>query len=118
MASLGYIKTLLNTIPDAGLRNTLQLCFEEALRQARIGDNDKAENFAWFQVESTTASVANTEFSVVHGMDVAPTRFIPSLRLDAVGAQLVPLVMSRAPDGRRAYFKSSSTSAVFMGHFE
>lgn len=118
MASLGFIKTLLNGIEDVKTRQVLTSCFEEVMRQARIGDSDKAENFAWFQVEGVTSSVANQEFSVLHGMEVAPNRFIPSIRLDTVGAQLVPLVMSRAPDNRRAYFKSSSTSATFQGHFE
>ena len=118
MASIGYIKTLLNTISDATLRNALTLCFEEALGQSRIGDNDKAQNFAWFQTESTTHATANTEFSVLHGMEGPPNRFIPSLRLDVAGAQLVPLVVTRVADGRRAYFKSSSTGAVFGGHFE
>lgn len=118
MSSIGFIKQRLNGLSNDGDRIILADCFEEAIKQARLGENDKAENFAWFAVESTTHAVANTEFSVLHGMDSIPTRFIPSVRLDTVGSQLIPLVVSRAADARRAYFKSSSTSAVFQGHFE
>lgn len=117
MASRGYINSLLNTLP-AEQRTVFSLIFDEVLRQFRLGTDRKAENMAWFEIESTTASVANTEFSVVHGMSDIPTRFIPSVKLNTVGAQLVPLTVSRAADARRAYFKSSSTSAVFQGHFE
>jgi len=118
VSSIGYIKNLLNTVEDVTLRNTLSLCFEEAIRQGRIGDQKKAENMAWFQVEFTTAAVANTEFSVEHKMDTIPSRFIPSMRLNVVNAQLVPLQVSRASDAKRAYFKSTSTSATVQGHFE
>lgn len=117
MASRGYINSLLNKLP-ADQRTVFTLIFDEVLRQFRLGTDRKAENLAWFEVESTTASVANTEFSILHGMSDIPTRFIPSLKLDSVGAQLVPLVVSRAADARRVYFKSSSTSAVIQGHFE
>ena len=118
MASIGFIRAQLNGIEDSKMRQILVDCFEEATKQARIGDSDKAENFAWFQVEFTTHATANTEFSVVHGMDGPPSRFIPSARLDVVNSQIVPLVVSRAADNKRAYFKSSSTSATVSGHFE
>lgn len=118
MASIGFIKNLLNGLSNKDDAKVLGECFEEAIKQARIGDSDKATNFAWFQVQFTTHPTANTEFSVLHGMDSPPSRFIPSLRLDLVNSQLVPLVMSRAPDARRAYFKSTSTSAAVSGHFE
>lgn len=117
MASRGYINSLLNNLP-ADQRTVFTLIFDEVLRQFRLGTDRKAENLAWFEMESTTAAVANTEFSVLHGMSAAPTRFIPSLKLDVVNSQIVPLTVSRAADARRAYFKSSSTSAVFSGHFE
>jgi len=117
MANRGYVQSLLNNLPEQ-YRTTFQAIFDEVMRQYRIGDSDKATNFAWFAVESTTHATANTEFSVVHGMASVPSRFIPSIRLDVVGAQIVPLKVSRAADAKRAYFTSSSTSAVFGGHFE
>jgi hypothetical protein len=118
MASIGLIQQLLNGLSDQGDRKILQNCFEEAMKQFRLGDSDKAENAAWFATEFTTHSVANTEFSVEHGMDSAPSRFIPSIRLDIVNSAMVPLTVSRAADGRRAYFKSSVAGATVSGHFE
>lgn len=118
MASIGFIKQNLNGLSNKEDARILGECFEEAMKQARVGDSDKATNFAWFQVQFTTHATANTEFSVVHGMDSPPSRFIPSMRLDQINSQMVPLVVSRAPDARRAYFKSSSTGAVVFGHFE
>ena len=115
---MGLIESQLNGLTDVTMRRILKNCFEEALSQSRIGDDDKAQNFAWFQVQFTTHATANTEFSVVHGMEVPPNRFIPSVRMDVINSQMVPLVVSRAPDNKRAYFKSSSTSAVVNGHFE
>lgn len=117
MASRGYVQTLINRLP-ADQRVVMEAIFDEVMRQNRIGDSDKAQNFAWFATESTTHATANTEFSVLHGMESPPTRFIPSLRVDVAGSQMVPLTVSRIADARRAYFKSSSTSAVFQGHFE
>ena len=82
MASIGFVKSLLNGLSNSKDRGILDQIFDHILREQRIGDSDKAENFAWFAVESTTHATANTEFSVLHGMDSTPTRFIPSLRLD------------------------------------
>ena len=118
MSAIGYIGQLLNGLSNDDDRVLLLQAFEYVMREGRIGDDSKAENFAWFAQESTTASVSGTEFSVVHGMESVPSRFIPSLKLDVVGEQLVPLRVSRAADTRRAYFTSTSTSAVFSGHFE
>jgi hypothetical protein len=118
MASIGFINQLLNGLSNAGDKKIFQLCFEEAIKQARLGDSDKAENFAWFATEFTTHAVANTEFSVEHGMDSIPSKFIPSLRLDVVNSALVPLTVTRAADARRVYFKSSVASATTSGHFE
>lgn len=117
MASIGYVKTLLNRLP-ADQRPIWEAIVDEIMRQARIGDSDKAQNFAWFATEFTTHGTANTEFSVEHGMGSPPSRFIPSVKLDVSGAQLVPLTVSRTADARRVYFRSSSTGAFVSGHFE
>lgn len=117
MASKGLIDVALNSLPQE-LRKPLQDAFYHILDDWRLGDGDKAENARWYAIEATTSSVANTEFAVVHGMESAPGRFVPVLRLNEVGDQLIPLVVSRAADGQYVYFKSSSTSAVFSGYFE
>lgn len=117
MASKGRIDVALNALPTE-YRVPLRDAFYHLLDDWRLGDGDKAENARWYAVESTTSSVANTEFAVAHGMESAPGRFIPVLRLNEVGDQVVPLVVSRAADAQYVYFKSSSTSAVFSGYFE
>lgn len=117
MASKGYIDALLNKLPSEQ-RAIFSPIFDEVLRNFRLGDSDKAQNFAWFATSFTTHATANTEFSVEHGLASPPSRFIPSLTLDQVGSQLVPLSVSRAADSKRVYFKSTSTSAAVSGHFE
>lgn len=117
MASKGFIDALINKLPSEQ-RTIFSQIFDEVLREFRIGDSDKATNFAWFATEFTTASSSNTEFSVVHGMASPPSRFIPSLKLDVVNSQIVPLTVSRAADMKRAYFKSNVAGVTVSGHFE
>ena len=117
MASKGYIAQLLNRLP-ADDRQVLLQAFEHVLDEWRLGDSAKATNAAWYQLESTTASGANTEFSIRHGLGFTPVKLIPVLPLDTVNAQLIPLTVSRAADGQRIYLKSSSTSTVFRIYVE
>lgn len=117
MAAKGEVDRQLNTLaPD--VKRPLIETFHYVMSNGTLGSQAKAENFLWYRITSTTASVANTEFSVAHGMDHAPTTLIPVLDLTAVDAQLVPLTVSRAPDMKRVYLKSSSTSAVFTAYLE
>lgn len=117
MASKGRIDVALNALP-AEYRVPLRDAFYEVLDAWRLGDAKRAENAQWYAIESTTASVANTEIAVAHGMGTTPGRFIPVLKLNEIGDQIVPLVVSRAADATYVYFKSSSTSAVFSGYCE
>lgn len=117
MATKGYIDHLLNALPTE-LRYPLRSAFYYLMDNWRVGDGTRAENAQWYAFESTTASVANTEFSILHGMDAAPGRLIPELRLSEVGNQIVPLTVTKAADAQRVYLKSSSTSAVFSGFLE
>ena len=71
----------------------------------------KLESFNAFYVTSTTAA-STGEFSVVHGMGRIPYLVQQVLPLDVIGAQIVPLEVSRAADASRLYLKSTSTSAV------
>lgn len=117
MADIGYVKTLLNRLPSEQ-RTPLEEAFTYVMKQARLGNNTKAENLLWYLKESTTASVANTEFSIDHGLGYAPTKLIPILPLDVANAQIVPLTVSRVADARRVYLKSSSTSTLFQVYLE
>ena len=117
MASPGYVKSLLNPLPD-NIKGPLTSVFDYLLRQSSLGDSAKATNFAWYRVTGTTAAVAGQEFSIEHGLGTPPSKFIPILDLSTPGNALVPLTMSRTPDARRVYFISSSTSVAFGGFLE
>ncbi len=117
MASLGYLDTLLQTL-DPVVRQPIKDAFRYVMRELALGGTAKAENFAWFQVSSTTHATANTEFTIVHGMDHAPSKLIPVLPLDSTTSQLVPLAVTRVSDATRVYLKSTSTSAQFLCYLE
>lgn len=117
MASKGEIDVSVNALP-VELRVPIRNALYHILDAWRLGDARRAENAQWYQVEAVTSSVANTEFAVAHNMGSAPGRFIPVLRLNEVGDQIVPLSVSRAADATYCYFKSSSTSTTFSGYFE
>lgn len=117
MAAPGYIATLLNAL-DANVRTVLQRAFEYSMRENALGAGTKAENFSWFKVSSTTHATANTEFSVLHGMDHAPSKLIPILALDSTRYQLVTLAVTRPSDAKRVYLKSASTGAQFQVYLE
>ena len=117
MANKGYIQSLLNAV-DAPIRKALFAAFEHTLDTFRLGDTDKAQNFAWYKFSSTTPATAGVEFSIDHGLNQVPTKVIPVVDLALVGSQLVGLTVSRAPDGRRVYFVSGSTSVPFTIYLE
>jgi hypothetical protein len=117
VASKGQVETQLNPL-DAVEKKVLTNIFRYILATYAIGNQVKAENFAWYRIQGTTSSNANTEFSVVHGMDHIPSKLIPTMDLSVVNSQMVPLVVSRVPDATRVYLKSSSTGAVFEAYLE
>jgi hypothetical protein len=112
MANKGNIDRLINALP-ADLRYPLQSAFYDVLDNFRWGTSPKSENGRWFRFTSTSAATANTEFTVAHGLNAAPTQLIQLLDLSLVNSQLIPLSVSRAADSQRIYLKSPSTSAVF-----
>ena len=118
MASKGFVIALLNSLED-GVKRILNPTFEYVLDNLRFGHPDpgtRAENFSIFWFTATTPSTGGTEFSIEHGLNVTPQTLIPVLPLDEVGAQIVPLTVTRVADGRRVYLSSPTTSAtVFVG---
>ena len=78
----------------------------------------RTENFQLYTVEGTTAAVADTEFTIAHGLGKAPYLLIPVLPLDAVNATLVPLTVTRLPDASRIYLSSPVTGATFRAFLE
>lgn len=115
MADKGYIAALLNAIPDDTTRRNVKIAFDEVTDNFRIGpveDMKRAINGQTYFFVTTTSSNANEEFSVQHGQGQTPLWCRPIVPLDAVGAQAVPLTVSRVADEQRLYLKSSSTGAT------
>lgn len=102
----------LNTLPTEQ-RTPIRAAFYYLMDNWRFGTAARAENAQLYRLTSTTASVANTEFSIAHGLGTAPTQLIQVLDLSKVNSQFVPLQVSRAADASRIYLQSTSTSAVF-----
>jgi hypothetical protein len=117
MATKGYLDSLINGLP-VEYRYPLRSAFWYLMDNWRLGSGPRAENAQLYRYTSTSASVANTEWSVAHGLGVAPTNLIPIVDLKSVGSQLIPLTVSRAPDAERIYLKSTSTSAVLCFYLE
>jgi hypothetical protein len=114
MAQKGAIDLYLNTLP-AEQRGPVGQAFKYVMDNLRWGQPDegrRAENFQLYLRTSTTAAVANAEFSIAHGLSQTPTAIYPVLFLDQVGSQLVPLTVTRAADVNRVYLSSPTTSAV------
>jgi hypothetical protein len=120
MADPGYVKTLANTLaPD--VRRVLGLIGEYILGNLKLGrptHQTRATNLQAYHLTGTTHAVANTEFSIVHGLNTAPYLLVPVLDLQTVGAKTVDLTVSRAADANRVYLKSSQTAATFNAIIE
>jgi hypothetical protein len=115
MADIAYIKSVFGGTPDA-VKKAAEQAFTYLLGNLTLGapeDARRAKNFQWYWFSGTTSSNANQEFSVAHGLQKVPNVVMQVLPLSQVGAQVVPLQVSRAADMNRLYLKSSSTSAVF-----
>lgn len=118
MASKGFVTSMLNSLED-GVKRILNPTFEYVMDNLRFGHPDvgaRAENFQIFFFSGVTSSVANQEFSIEHGLNLTPQLLLPMMPLDVIGAQYVPLTVTRAADGRRVYLSSPTTSAtVYVG---
>lgn len=115
MARISYVESLIAGV-DADTKRALKQAFEYVLDNLRFGRPDvesRTENGQHYFFEGTTPAVANTEFSIAHGMATAPYLLLPVLPLDTVNAQLVPLKVTRVADSERIYLSSSVTNAAF-----
>lgn len=113
MASKGYVEALLNKL-DAKLRPSLIEIFAHVLETFRVGGlshQEKAVNFHWVRFDSTTATTANEEFSIAHGLGGTPIHLIPYVPLDSSGTQYVRLKVTRPADANRIYLSSPDTRA-------
>jgi hypothetical protein len=115
MANPEYVASELGGV-DAGLKRALIAIFRYVLGNLRFGrpsDTARAENLQAYYFTGRTASVANTEFSIAHGLGAIPYLLIPVLDLQTENQELVPLVVSRPADAARIYLTSSATDAPF-----
>lgn len=119
MASKGYIEQLLNAL-GKDVRGPIVRSFQYVLDNGRFGlqtDRTRAENFQGYRFDATTPGTANEEFSIAHNLGYAPGLILPILPLEE-GTQLVPLVVTKAPDEARVYLRSSSTGAPISVYVE
>ena len=115
MSSKGYVDSLINRLEER-VRASLKYAFEHVIDNGQIGGiehQEKAINFRWYRLDGTTSSAANTEFSIAHGLGVAPFHLMPLVPLTSSGAQLVRLKVSRPSDASRVYLSSPDTGASF-----
>lgn len=114
MATSAYVETLCGGI-ESLVRKAIVGSFTYALknlRWGRPGHQEQAENLQAVFLQGTTPAVANTEFSIEHGLATTPYLVIPVLDLQTVGSTVVRLQVSRAPDERRIYLQSPDASAA------
>jgi hypothetical protein len=121
MADSGQIKALAGGLESA-VKKSITAMFEYVLGDIRVGlpgHKKRATNLRWVQLNSTTHAVANTEFTVEHGLGRMPSViFTGVLDLNAVNTSTPTLTVSRAADGNRLYLKSPSTSVPFTFFIE
>ena len=120
MATSGFVDALLGSLP-ADIKKAMTEAFRYVLPNGRFGPvshQAKTENFQAYYVQGVTSSVANTEFSIVHGMGRAPYVAIPVLPLDYIGVTFVGLTVTRIADSQRLYLRSASTSATVTLYVE
>jgi hypothetical protein len=115
MATPEYVVSLLGGL-ESGLRRALTDAFRYVLinlRFGRVAHQQRAENVQAYYLSGRTAVTPGDEFSIAHGLAVAPYVAIPVLDLQTVNQELVPLAVSRAADANRIYLTSSVADAPF-----
>jgi hypothetical protein len=113
MATTSYVSTLIGGL-KSDLKRALEAVFDYVLTNLRFGrcaSGTRAENFQLYGLDGTTHGTPDTEFSIAHGLGRAPYLLIPVLPLDTVGAEIVPLRVTRAADASRIYLASSVADA-------
>jgi len=116
LAKVAGVEVLVGGV-DPDLKRVIIRIFDYVLNNLRIGRpdaNTRSENLQAYFVAGTTPAVANTAFSVVHGLSQPPYVAIPVLDLQSVNSELPRLIVSRAADANRVYLKSPDASAPFV----
>lgn len=114
MATSSYAKSLLGGLAadvKTAFSRVFDYVLEGNLRFGPVEHQKRTENFAGIYVNVTTPSVADTEFTVAHGLNAKPRVMWQVLDPQALGAKLVRLEVSRVADDTRLYLRSPETSA-------
>lgn len=117
MAAIGFLESLLNTLP-AEIRRVFTAFLREAFTQLRLGAPSSTavacENFGGHLVPYTTSSSANAEVAIAHKLARVPRLALQVIALDTVDKTTPVLTVTRAADATFLYVKSATTSA--SGH--
>lgn len=116
MADLGSLESELGGL-EPGLKKVLTRLLRQLVPDIRFGHptgnaKDPMKNIGGAFLSGTTHATPNTEFSIAHNFGRVPYWLMPGLPLDQVGAQIVPLTVTRAADDKRIYLSSSVASAA------
>src|SRR5580700_10278438 len=118
MAAISIIQSYLTAVSDSVARNGLNLSFLEVTSNFTAGrpeplvsQSDRGCNLRWYPLGFQTSSVANREVAIPHGLPSTPYLVVPCLDPSMVGAQLVPLKVTRAADQQFIYLSSPTVSA-------
>ena len=118
MANSSYVESFFGGL-DAPIRRALKQTFDYVLKDIRLGRaQGAAQNFPGVFITGTTDAVANTEFTIAHGLGRTPYLAFPVLALDAIGAGTPRLQVSRAADASRIYLKSPDTAVAVTLYVE
>lgn len=121
MADEGHIRTMLNGVTDANMKQILTKVFEYLLKEIRFGraeDGDPSKNFGGGFFAGRTHATADTEFSIQHTFGRKPYLAIQVVPLDQVNSEIVPLKVTRAADSQRVYLSSSEEDVPFFLYLE
>lgn len=117
MADKGYVKTLINGIPEERSRQLIASAFDEVLDNFRVGPIEhakRATNGQSYFFQAVTAAVSSGEFTIRHGQGQTPLWLRPILPLDSVNVTMPAVTVTRAADETRIYLKSPSTGITFF----
>lgn len=114
MAAIGYLESLLNTLP-AEIRRVFTAFTREAFTGLRFGapaaDAVACENLGGHLVPYTTSTVVNREVAVAHKLGRVPRLALLALALDTVNATTPVITITRAADATYLFIKSATTTA-------
>lgn len=118
MSDLGFVEREIAALPPT-MRPTFLRIFQAILKDLRFGhpkqeQPDPMVNFGGGFFTGTTAATPGDEFTIAHGFGRVPYLLLPVLPLDTVGAQIVPLEVTRVADEKRIYLTSTVASAPIV----